>query len=54
MQMKTQKSEIKRDIKSLLQTRISCLVSRISYLASHVSHLVSRTSKLANFPLYSR
>lgn len=30
MKMKTQKSEIKRDMKSLLQTRISYLVSRNS------------------------
>ncbi len=44
MKMKTQKSEIKRDMKSLLQTRISYLVSRISYLET-------RNSKLANFPL---
>lgn len=32
MKMKTQKSEIKRDMKSLLQTRISYLVSRNSKL----------------------
>jgi len=28
MQMKTQKSEIKRDMKSLLQARVSCLETR--------------------------
>ena len=32
-----QKSEIKRDMKSLLQTRISHLASRISYLVSRNS-----------------